>query len=167
MVAIQLEWEESKKEEEEYIAQLKKCIVLRDEQLTAAMNQIRERDKIIDDFKSKIRENETKIYEVNNKVYQITKEKENQTMNIREPVRQRNRKSQQQQRQVNCDLNFGRSAYTAHYILNMKEPGERRKMNPFHVEDELTDVLGHKPRSIIWHGRNCFIVEVSSKQQSD
>ena len=38
MAAFHLELEESKKEKEECIAQLKEFIVLRDEQLTAAMN---------------------------------------------------------------------------------------------------------------------------------
>ena len=64
MIALQVEMAGTRRSNDEYVTELKECIALRDEQLVAALNMVKEKDKVINSMKGKIEEGERQIVEL-------------------------------------------------------------------------------------------------------
>ena len=141
LLAMQLEIEESKREREEYIRELKECIALRDEQLTAAFEQIRERDNVIKETGDQANVSERRIEELTETVQQL--------MNAREKeetvqVSRRKRSQQAPLKAQQFEVNFKAEAFTSHYVMTMAVPGAKLAMNSYQIKQEMIEKLGTK-----------------------
>ena len=80
LVALEIEIAESKRSHEEYVTELKECIVLRDEQLQATLQVVKEKDATIDTLRLRLEESEGRIGELCEAERELTEKLESNQM---------------------------------------------------------------------------------------
>ena len=78
------------------------------------------------------------------------------------------RRSQQAPRKAQqFETEFKVEVFTNHYVMAMAISRAKLTMNPYHIEQEMSEILGTKPKSISASGKERFLVEVRNQKQSE
>ena len=142
-----------------YVEDLKEIITVREEQVMAFVKkreeriqelerETRQRDEIIKELRGNVGQNRKSLGEGTSKRLGSSRQKgDTTTTSAMEEL-------------------FGSVAFEKYFTVMLKEENAKRKMCLFEVEKEIIAKRKGKPRSIASSGRNGFLVQVASEQQS-
>lgn len=165
IVGLEVRLEEKSIEDRSYMAELKECILLRNEKLVAKEVEIESRDTIIAEMRKEITvltatvEKLTKIIERNPGGF---------SNNSRRPdsVRVETKNKKTRKTYTEFDMNVFRPENFNRFFIIDLEPNKRRTLCPYKLEEGIAGEIGGKPKSITSSGENGLLVEVANKEQS-
>lgn len=165
--------EEGERKAAEYADHLKEAILLREEKLLAATSVLNQKEEIIQKMSETLEKNEEEISILKESVRQLKKRNDQEQTavvtrgnNPNVAVHQNKPKKAKFNKTLNLESIKSTDTYPKFFILAMP-PGRKRQVCPFRFEKSLTDQLNGQPKRIQSSGRDGFLIEVCSEEQSN
>ena len=164
LVTLEIEIAESKRSHEEYVTELKECIVLRDKQLQATLEVVKEKEVTIDTLRLRLEESEGRIGERREAVRELTEQLESNQMKKVAEGKSKPRPKTSYSR-VSIPEVAREKPYDKYFVVNVSEVGARQTLCPYKVEKAITKAIAGKPKSIKGLKRDTVLVEVINRKE--
>ena len=165
-------------EDRRYMADLKECIVIRDEKIVALSSEMSRRDETIKDLKSKLEISENKVTRLAQRVEELTTELHNRNSpEFHEPSKSINKITTKLNKTkipakktvykpLSLEETFCAESFFRFFVVSLPQLA-RRSLCPFDIENSLIQTLGERPKSLSSSGEADLLVEVVNKAQSE
>ena len=156
LALLETKMKAEQKKHAEYAENLKQCINLRDEQISAMREQLKTKDEMISDMKRRqMVASDNKITELLTKVESLTMAVQNQSRShINETKRKPAKPNDQQIPGRSLKAAFTKEYILRYYTSTIEYLSMKRDLCPFKVEKSLMDALGGKSKKITNSGKN-------------